>query len=200
MNREREEPTRPRLGISACLVGAPVRYDGAAKPAPNIVAALAGMFELVPFCPEQEIGLGVPRESIHLVDRGDGVRLLGAISARDHSTAMAAYAARRIDELWPLGGCVLKARSPSCGIRGVPVFSDVIGCVPPVLGDLAQRHGWPIETSDAPLPSRRGQGAGFFVRLLLERRPDLPVVDEDELRDEAALADFARRVRVYWAS
>lgn len=105
-----------RAGISSCLIGERVRWDGAHRRV-DFLDELARQLTLVPVCPEVELGLGTPREPIHLVDRG-GVRLVGRESGRDHTDAMRAFAERRVDELraLPISGYVVKSRSPSCGL------------------------------------------------------------------------------------
>jgi uncharacterized protein YbbK (DUF523 family) len=107
---------KARVGISSCLLGANVRWDGGHKRA-DWLDDLSRELEWVAVCPEVELGLGVPREPIQLVAR-EGVRLLGRESGADHTGAMRAFAERRADELRAAGiaGYVLKSRSPSCGL------------------------------------------------------------------------------------
>lgn len=120
--------TRPRVGISACLIGEPVRYDGGHKRAASLLRALGRHVEWVSVCPELEVGMGVPREPVRLV-RG---RMVGIESGRDWTRKMKAFAHRRIRTL-DLDGFVLKARSPSCdptfglfarALRGLPVMHE----------------------------------------------------------------------------
>ena len=105
---------KPRVGVSACLLGREVRYDGGHK-LTGAVVDLGELVELVPVCPEDEVGMGTPREPIHIDVRG---RLVGVDSGTDHTDAMNAWSARRLAELSDLDGYVLKARSPSCGLVG----------------------------------------------------------------------------------
>jgi uncharacterized protein YbbK (DUF523 family) len=105
---------KPRVGVSACLVGREVRYDGGHKRT-DAVVRLGEVVELVPVCPEDEVGMGTPREPIHIDARG---RLVGVDSGQDHTDAMNAWAATRLAGLDDLDGYVLKARSPSCGLVG----------------------------------------------------------------------------------
>ena len=111
---------KPRVGISRCLLGDEVRYDGTHKRAGDLLAALGRHVEWVPVCPEVEVGMGTPREPIHIVPGG---RLLGVTSGEDWTERMQEWARQRIETLRALNlsGFVLKARSPSCGIKGVPV-------------------------------------------------------------------------------
>ncbi len=162
-----------RIGVSSCLVGQKVRYDGQDKLDPWIRDVLGAELELVPVCPEFELGLGVPREPIRLVralDRAGGVRLLGTVSPIDLTDPMERWAARRIAELraLELRGYVFKARSPSCGVFDVPVWR-------------ADR-----ETRD---------GTGLFARAFREAFPEVPVEEEGRLADPLLRASFLERVR-----
>lgn len=104
---------RKRIGVSACLLGDNVRWDGGHKRDAFVVEVLGAAAELVPVCPEVELGLGVPREPIDTV----GSRLVAKETGRDLTDAMLRYARERVLELKKLGlsGYVLKSKSPSCG-------------------------------------------------------------------------------------
>ena len=106
----REHP-RLKVGISACLLGQKVRYDGGHKSDDFLVGTLSRFVRYVPICPEVELGLGTPRESIHLERRTDGVHLVGVRSHEDHTAAMTRYAAERAEALVrdDLAGYVFKA-------------------------------------------------------------------------------------------
>lgn len=109
---------KPRLGVSACLLGEAVRYDGGHKRSRAVVDLIGPEVEWVPVCPEVEVGMPVPREPVVLT--GAGPRMVGAVSGADHTDAMLRFAEARIAALGPLDGYVLKSRSPSCGLDGVP--------------------------------------------------------------------------------
>jgi len=120
-----------KIGVSACLLGHPVRYDGGHKREPAVVDVLAKWAELIPVCPEVEGGLGTPREPMAFVKKNGRCRLEGLQSGRDLTDVMVRFAERRCAELDVLGlaGFVFKARSPSCGLRNVPgagrgIFAD----------------------------------------------------------------------------
>lgn len=106
------------IGISACLLGQAVRYDGAHKRHDLLLAEAGAQVRWIAVCPEVELGLGIPREPIELVTTGEVVRLVTVHSKRDLTVTMTAWAARRLDQLEqsPLAGYVLKERSPSCGL------------------------------------------------------------------------------------
>src|ERR1700722_2589117 len=109
-----------RIGISACLLGKEVRFDGGHKRCDFLVDVFGPFVKFVPVCPEVEIGLGVPRETLRLVRGGGEIRLLGK-SGADRTDAMSRYAERRAAALSndDLSGYVLKKDSPSCGMERV---------------------------------------------------------------------------------
>lgn len=111
--------TRPRVAVSSCLLGNLVRWDGTHKLTAT-VAALDREIDLVPVCPEDELGMGTPREPIK-IDRRH--RLVGVASGTDHTDAMRAFAERRLGQLGDIDGWIFKARSPSCGLHTVNVES-----------------------------------------------------------------------------
>ena len=167
-------PRKLRLGISSCLLGRSVRYDGQHKRDPFLVESLGPFVEWVPVCPELELGLGVPREPIRLVGDPEAPRLVAERSGTDHTAAMRRFAARRVAELEPLSldGYVTKKDSPSCGMERVRVHPEKKG------------------------PPRRS-GVGMFARVLLERLPLLPVEEEGRLHDPALRESFVERVFGY---
>src|SRR6185503_20902432 len=112
---------RPRLGISACLLGQPVRFDGGHKRDPFLVESLGQFVDWVPVCPEVESGLDSPRESMRLVQTDGQIHLRGNKTAQDHTARMSGYARRRVEELADeeLAGFVLKKDSPTCGLERV---------------------------------------------------------------------------------
>ena len=112
-----------RIGISQCLLGDNVRYDGGHKRDDFLLEALGPHVEWVPVCPEVEIGMGTPREPMRLAGDPRAPRLVTITSGIDHTEAMARFSQRRVSELEALNlsGYVFKADSPSCGIGGVPL-------------------------------------------------------------------------------
>lgn len=169
---------RPRLGASACLLGEAVRYDGGHKCCEILRRELAAQVELVPVCPEVEMGLPVPRNTLQLIGRPDRPRLVEGATGIDHTATMERWAAARVAELARLGldGYVLKSRSPSCGLAGVPVAADPKMARPP----------------DGP--SSAASGAGLFAAALRRALPDLPVCEETWLESPSRRAAFLDQV------
>ena len=163
---------RPRLGCSACLVGQSVRYDGAHKRNRALHEFLAPKLELVPVCPEVELGLGTPRAPIRLeqTEAGD-LRLFEPAGAVDWTAAMQTFAAQRCRELNALGldGFLLKSSSPSCGLQRLPVFNT-------------QGH------------ELHRTGTGLFAAALRLHLPDLPLLEEDLLELESEREAFLTRI------
>src|SRR5438552_4763645 len=114
-----------RVGISQCLLGENVRYDGGHKLDRVLVETLGPLVEWVPVCPEVEVGLGTPREPMRLVGDLHEPRLITINTVVDHTDAMNRFAQQRVRELEALNlsGFVFKSASPSCGIRGVLLFN-----------------------------------------------------------------------------
>lgn len=168
MSAPAEHPIR--IGIASCLLGQSVRFDGGHKRDSFLVDTLGRFVELVPVCPEVELGLGIPRETIRLERHEDGVHLVAPKSGRDHTAAMNDLARSICDRLGKLdlAGYVLKKDSPSCGFERVRVYD---------------RNG---------VPSKSGRGA--FAAVLLARFPHLPVEEEGRLNDPKLRENFIERV------
>jgi uncharacterized protein YbbK (DUF523 family) len=167
---------RPRVGISRCLLGDEVRYDGGHKRDATLLSALGSIVEWVPVCPEVEAGMGTPREAIELVASDDGVpagsarvRLLGVTSLADWTQTMKEFSTDRVLALaaQQLDGYVLKADSPSCGLDRIPVHRE----------------------EEVSLTGR-----GLFAEALLRKFPDLPIEEERSLSDRASRERFTARV------
>ncbi|MGH7325872.1 MAG: DUF523 domain-containing protein [Candidatus Rokuibacteriota bacterium] len=161
---------RPRVGISACLLGDRVRYDGGHKRDPVVAGTLGALVEWVPVCPEVEIGLGGPRPPIRLAGSPRVPRLVVAETGEDLTGRMRRFAEDKAADLLRLGldGYVFKSRSPSCGLIGVPVQG---------------RSG-----------SGRRLGRGLYASTLLDRLPTLPAEEEGRLHDPAIRKRFLERV------
>ena len=167
--RRLEGPTI-RLGVSRCLLGENVRHDGGHKLDPFLVHELGRYVEWVPVCPEVEMGLPIPRESMHLVGERDHPRLITLKSLIDYTEQMTVWARQRVEELTGerLHGFVLKESSPSCGLYSVRVY------------DARGTAQW--------------TGAGMFAREVLRRFPLLPVEEEGRLHDARLRESFVEGI------
>ena len=162
-----------KIGISACLLGQPVRYNGGHKASSLCREVLARHFEFVPLCPEQAIGLGVPREPIRLVGDPQNPRAVGTVNPElDVSEALTAYGRDAAEQLHDISGYILMQKSPSCGMERVKVYQD---------------NGHPVE----------GGGRGLFAAALMRARPDLPVEEDGRLNDPVLRENFITRVFAY---
>jgi uncharacterized protein YbgA (DUF1722 family)/uncharacterized protein YbbK (DUF523 family) len=163
-----------RLGISTCLLGESVRYDGGHKLDRFLVNTLGRYVQWVPVCPEVEMGLPTPRESMRLVGDPENPRLIAPKSGTDHTDAMKAWAHKRAEQLATaqLHGFVFKKNSPSSGLFRVKVYDE---------------HGMP-----------RRIGTGMFPRAVMAHFPLLPLEEEGRLNDMPLRENFIERIFVYY--
>jgi uncharacterized protein YbgA (DUF1722 family)/uncharacterized protein YbbK (DUF523 family) len=160
-----------RIGISSCLLGERVRYNGAHKRDDYIADVLSEYFTFVPYCPEVAIGLGVPRATIRLQAGSAGPRAVQpAEDGRDVTDTLAAYGRDIGRQETALSGYIFKSRSPSCGMARVKVYD---------------RNGSPS-----------GQSPGIFAAAFREQQPLLPCEDEGRLNDPDLRDNFIERVFV----
>ncbi len=169
-------PARPepplRIGISECLLGSEVRYDGSGAKSSFPHAALQGLYEYRGLCPEVGIGMSIPRPPIRLVAR-NGIRAVGVKDASiDVTDELASYGRERAAELGDLSGYVLMKNSPSCGLFRVKVYPD---------GDGA--------------PSRTGKGV--YAEALERALPNLPLEETGRLNDVVLRENFVTRTFAY---
>ncbi|HAP38309.1 MAG TPA: DUF1722 domain-containing protein [Nitrospira sp.] len=162
-----------RLGISRCLLGEQVRFDGGHKRDPFLTDVLGRYVEWVPVCPEVEAGLGTPREAMRLVGDPQQPRLVSIKSGQDHTRALELVTDRRLVDLEAadLSGFVFKKDSPSCGVERVRTYNE---------------HG---------MPNRKG--VGLFARAFVGRFPLIPVEEEGRLSDPLLRENFIERVFCY---
>lgn len=158
------------IGISACLLGMPVRYDGGHK-AWGMVSDLQRLgVVFIPICPEAQSGLGVPREPMRL--EGDPRRpvLKTLFTRQDQTKQVTSWLNKRLESLQEEGvtGFLYKSRSPSCGLMHVPVYNEQ-GVI----------HGY---------------GAGLFATACMERFPNLPSAEGDTITDRSTLQEFLARL------
>ena len=162
-----------RVGVSSCLLGQEVRYDGGHKRNAYMLNNLSGYFEFVPYCPEVAIGMGVPRPPIRLVRREDGVHAVGIDDpAMDKTEALRDYAFEVAGQLGDIAGYILKKDSPSCGMARVRVFDH---------------NNVPAKV-----------GSGIYAATLMECLPNLPVEEEGRLMDPVLRENFIERVFIYY--
>ena len=164
---------RIRLGISSCLLGEAVRFDGGHARDRFLTDAFGQYVDWVSVCPEVEMGLGAPRETLRLVERSGERHLVAPSSGIDHTRAMSAWAAERLRQLEKEGLCgyVLKRSSPSCGMERVRVH-----------------HANGQVTRD---------GTGLFAEKLSKDFPFLPIEEEGRLNDPRLRENFVSRVFAY---
>lgn len=161
------------VGVSSCLLGARVRFDGGHKRDDFVTDLLGCFFTWTPVCPELELGLGAPRESLRLVGDPAAPRLVGNQSGTDQTEPMRRWAAARLRkaDVADLRGYILKKDSPSCGMERVRVYNA---------------GGMPIKA-----------GAGLFAAALRAAYPLLPVEEEGRLHDPVLRENFVERVFAY---
>jgi uncharacterized protein YbgA (DUF1722 family)/uncharacterized protein YbbK (DUF523 family) len=162
-----------KIGISSCLLGEKVRYDGGHKWDRYITDTLGEYFDWLPVCPEVEYGLTIPRESMHMVGGFDNPRLITTRTGIDHTEGMLEWVKNKLKilEQVDLNGFIFKSRSPSSGIGGVTVYTP------------------------SGMPGRKG--AGLFGGAFLRRFPLVPAIDDGRLHDPSLRENFIERVFVY---
>lgn len=162
-----------KLGISSCLLGNNVRYDGKHKHDRFLTDTMGKYAEYVPVCPETECGLGTPRETLQLVGNPDNPRLVATHTRQDYTEQMTRWISKRIAALEKedLCGFIFKKNSPSCAIEGLKIY-DEKGRVPK-------------------------KGAGIFARIFMVHFPLIPAEDEERLYNLKLRENFIERIFVY---
>jgi uncharacterized protein YbgA (DUF1722 family)/uncharacterized protein YbbK (DUF523 family) len=163
---------RPLLGISSCLMGQKVRYDGTAKRDRWIVDQLGQYVDYQAYCPEVAIGLGTPRPPIRLVGTPESIRVVGVDDASlDVTGALEDYALNTAARLGDISGYVFMSKSPSCGMERVKLYAD---------------NGHSSKT-----------GVGAYAKVLMQSLPNLPCEEEGRLHDPVLRENFVNRVFTY---
>jgi len=159
-----------RIGISSCLLGNPVRYDGGHKLDRFLRDTLGQYVDYLPVCPEAECGMGIPREAMRLEGDKDAPRLITRNTRQDKTDMMVHWAKKRVSELAKedICGFIFKSDSPSSGMEKVKVYDD---------------HGVPAKT-----------GVGIFARIFMDHFPLLPVEEEGRLHDTDLREKFIERI------
>ncbi len=166
---DRPKNEKPLVGVSQCLLGDAVRYDGKSKTNEVVLTKLSQLFEFLPVCPEVEAGLGIPRPPVQLTASIERPRLTGRDDALiDVTDTMYAYCKHKPAELNKLAGFIFKSRSPSCGLQSTPVFIN---------GECVS------DTS-----------SGVFAASLCQAYPDLIVIEECQLDDKNTLDRFIKGI------
>lgn len=162
-----------KLGISSCLMGQNVRYNGGHTHDPYLTRTLGRWVEFVPVCPEVECGMPVPREEMRMVSDPSDPELITIKTKKIMSTQMKTWAKKRLDALEKdnLCGFIFKSKSPSCGMDRVKVYND----------------------KGIPSPA----GIGIWARMFMERFPLLPVEDEGRLHNPILRENFIQRIFVF---
>jgi len=172
--RTADERARIKIGISSCLLGQEVRFDGGHKRDAYINGTLSHWFEFIPFCPEVAIGLGTPREPIRIARIAGELRVIGVRTpGLDVTEGLRRYGDQVADQLGEVRGYILKKGSPSCGMERVKVYDEQ--------GSSAGGE----------------KAAGLFAQRILERRPLLPVEEGGRLGDPVLRENFIVRVFVF---
>lgn len=162
-----------KIGVSACLLGEKVRWNGGHKKDRFITDTLGQFVDWVPVCPETECGLGIPRETLRLVGNADSPRLVTTKTKVDHTARMQKWAKSRLDDLANehLCGFIFKGGSPSSGMERVKVYNE---------------KGMPEK-----------KGVGMFARAFLDRFPLIPVEEDGRLHDPKLREHFIEKIFVY---
>ena len=164
---------KPKIGISACLLGENVRFNGGHKQSQLCSEVLAAYFDFVPLCPEVAIGLGIPRETIRLVGDAASPQAVGSVHRELNVTApLGEYGEKMAAEHSDLCGYIFMQKSPSCGLERVKVYRE---------------NGAPVD----------GGGRGIYAQAFCARHPNLPVEEDGRLNDPVLRENFLTRVFVY---
>jgi uncharacterized protein YbgA (DUF1722 family)/uncharacterized protein YbbK (DUF523 family) len=158
-----------RIGVSSCLLGERVRFDGGHTRDRFVTDELGRWVQYVPVCPEMESGMGAPRPTMRLVEDSSGTRLVAPSTGRDLTAQLTDFSASRVGTLGELDGYVLKSKSPSCGMERIRVYGRD--------GDF-----------------RHKSGVGFFAAELKRRWPLLPLEEEGRLNDSRLRENFIERI------
>ncbi len=163
-----------KVGVSACLLGQKVRYDGGHKLDRYLRDVLGKYVHLIAVCPETESGMSVPREAMHLVGDAENPRLMTVATGRDFTEIMREWAGRKTKALEEekLSGFIFKSKSPSSGMERIKLYNDKGRAV-------------------------NNKGRGIFAAMFMQRFPLIPVEDEGRLNDPMLRENFITRIFVF---
>jgi uncharacterized protein YbbK (DUF523 family) len=161
---------KPKIGISACLLGKPVRYDGGHKLNQFIKTNLENLVDFIGVCPETECGFGIPREQVRLEGNPESPRIVGKETQTDKTERLTTWIQKKIMELETenLNGFIFKSKSPSCGLYNLPVF-----------------------TCNEKFQST---GTGLFTKAFIKIFPNIPVEEDSTLKTKTQLNKFLKKV------
>lgn len=166
---------KPVVGVSGCLLGDNVRFNGGHKHSRLVTEVFSQLFEFRAFCPEVAAGMGTPRPAIRLVQRADGTRAEFSTAQpgldQDVTDVLRSTSESLADTMSDLDGFVLTQKSPSCGMGGVKLY---------------HANGNPVSST-----------RGLFAEALLQRYPDIPMEDSGRLNDDVLRENFVARVVIY---
>ena len=165
-------PQKIQIGISSCLLGSEVRFDGGHKNSYYCATEIESFFEYTSICPEMAIGMGAPRKSIRQIRDGDVLLIQSADGTLDVTEKLSQFSQQKVTELGYLGGYVLCAKSPTCGMERVLEYK--------------------IGTNNSTKT-----GVGVFAKALMDAYPHLPVEEEGRLNDMVIRENFFTRVYAY---
>jgi len=167
----KDSPDKIKIGVSSCLLGENVRFDGGHKRNQYLLNTLSQYFDFHLFCPEVAIGLGIPREPIRLVEQGELIKCVGTKNdTLDVTEQLQDIANQQSNWHSEISGYILKKDSPSCGMERVKVYKK----------DMPERNG-----------------TGIYAKQLMQNFPDLPIEEEGRLNDLILRENFVQRVFVY---
>lgn len=166
---------KPIVGVSSCLLGDNVRFNGGHKHSRLVTEVFSQLFEFRAFCPEVTAGMGTPRPAIRLVQRAEGTRAEFSTAQpgvdQDVTVILRSTSESLADTMGDLDGFVLTQKSPSCGMGGVKLY---------------HANGNPVSST-----------RGLFADALLQRYPDIPMEDSGRLNDDVLRENFVARVVIY---
>ncbi|HEY9052320.1 MAG TPA: DUF523 and DUF1722 domain-containing protein, partial [Gammaproteobacteria bacterium] len=165
---------KPILGVSSCLMGNNVRFDGGHKQCRLLTDQWAGFFDYIPTCPEADIGLGIPRPVIQLRETNNEIKLVFSRNpSHDLTQPMNDYSVRRIQEMGVLDGYIFKKDSPTCGVERVAVAHESTG-------------------------QKTRDGMGLFAKKFQEMNPLVPIEEEGRLNDPVIRDNFLERIYCHY--
>lgn len=165
-----DESIPVRLGVSSCLLGEMVRYDGGHCRDKFVTEMLGPLVRWESICPEMGIGMGTPRPTIRLSEDGGQIRLVESRNGIDHTDAMKVYSRRKLEQVNPdqLDGYIFKKNSPTCGLHRIAVYK----------GEMKAHK----------------KGTGIFAQIVRDQFPDLPVEEEGRLNDARLREGFVEQI------